>query len=168
MTHYAAMLRAVNVGGTGKMPSADLRRIGEACGFGEVRTFIASGNLLFTSPEPEREVQQRLAAELERYAATRIGLFVRTRAEMEQIVADNPFADEAPDRVVAYFMDVAPDQAILEGARGVKEERMALGHREIYIAYGEGMANSRLKLPAAPEGTARNMNSVARIAALLA
>ena len=49
MTAYVALLRAVNVSGTGKLPMADLKRMGEECGFENVRTFIASGNLLLTS-----------------------------------------------------------------------------------------------------------------------
>ena len=55
VTAYVALLRAVNVSGTGKLPMADLKAIGEACGFSNVRTFIASGNLLFESDDNEAE-----------------------------------------------------------------------------------------------------------------
>ena len=57
MTHFVAFLRAVNVAGTGKLPMADLRAMGEGCGFEEVRTFIASGNLLFAGDRSEAEVK---------------------------------------------------------------------------------------------------------------
>ena len=56
---------------------------------------------------------------------------------------------------------------MLDDARNVAGERMALGPRAIYVSYGEGIGSSKLKLPAVAAGTARNMNSVARIAALL-
>jgi uncharacterized protein (DUF1697 family) len=55
MTAYVALLRAVNVAGTGALPMAELRAMGEACGFATVRTFIASGNLLFESDRSEAE-----------------------------------------------------------------------------------------------------------------
>ena len=56
---------------------------------------------------------------------------------------------------------------MLDEARHVKDERMALGPRALYIAYGEGMGSSKLALPVFAVGTARNMNSVGKIAALL-
>jgi uncharacterized protein (DUF1697 family) len=87
---------------------------------------------------------------------------------MARVAADNPFAGEPGNRVVAHFMAVAPTQAMLDAATGQKDERMALGTREIYIFYGDGMGNSKLRLPALRDGTARNMNSVKKMAELLA
>ena len=62
MTAYVALIRAVNVSGTGKLPKEDLKAMGEACGFENCRTFINSGNLLFTSDLGEAEVKQRMEA----------------------------------------------------------------------------------------------------------
>jgi uncharacterized protein (DUF1697 family) len=87
---------------------------------------------------------------------------------MARVAADNPFANEPGSRVVAHFMAAAPTQAMLDAATGQKDERMALGAREIYIFYGDGMGNSKLRLPALRDGTARNMNSVKKMAELLA
>jgi uncharacterized protein (DUF1697 family) len=47
---------------------------------------------------------------------------------------------------------------------GQAAEEVALGTREIYVHYGEGMAKTKLKIPAAKCGTARNMNTVAKLA----
>ena len=69
---------------------------------------------------------------------------------------------------MAHFIDEKPVQAMLDEARDVEGERMALGPRLIYVSYGEGIGKTKLKLPAVKQGTARNMNSVARIADLLA
>ena len=168
MTAYAALIRAVNVSGTGKLPKDALKAMGEACGFGDVRTFIASGNLLFTSDLGEANVKQRLEAELERFFGKAVPAFVRTAAEMAKVVASNPFKGEQPNRVVACFIDETPVQTMIEQARGVADERLALGPRVIYVAYGNGMADSKLKAPAIGKGTARNMNSVKKIAELLA
>ena len=108
MTAYVALLRAVNVGGTGKLPMTTLVKMCEAAGFGEVRTYIASGNAIFNSRLKERKVKALL------------------------------------------------------------EERLALGTREIYIYYGDGMADTKLVIPAAKAGTARNMNTIAKLAAMAA
>lgn len=168
MTAYVALLRAVNVSGTGKLPMAELRRMGEACGFTSVRTFISSGNLLFCSDEAEAAVRARLEQAVERFFGRPVPIFVRSAAEVAELAAANPFTDDKPSRVMAHVIDEPPTPAMLTDARDVSGERMALGPRAIYVSYGEGIGSTRLKLPAVKGGTARNMNSVARMAALLA
>ncbi len=168
VTRYVAMLRAVNVTGTGKLPMAALKAIGEDCGFENVRTFIASGNLLFESVQGEKAVQRGIEERIETLFGKRIPVFVRSAAEMTQVAAGNPFGDDKPSRVMAHFIADPPTAAMVEAATGVNGERMALGPRAIYVSYGEGIGKTKLKLPAVREGTARNMNSVARIAAMLA
>ena len=168
VTSYVAMLRAVNVAGTGKLPMADLKAMGEACGFTNVRTFIASGNLLFDSDLGEAEVAQRVADKIEGFFGKPVPLFVRSAAEMATVAAGNPFADDKPSRVMAHFIAETPTAAMLAEARDVAGERMATGPRMIYVSYGEGIGKTRLKLPAVRQGTARNLNSVARMAELLA
>ena len=168
MTAYAALLRAVNVSGTGKLPMGDLKAMGEACGFDQCRTFIASGNLLFASDLGEADAQQRIASHIEEYFGKTVPVHVRSAAEMAEAVASNPFASEQGNRVVALFTGEKPAQAAIEAATGINGERIALGPRLIYICYGDGMADSKLKLPAMREGTARNMNSVGKMTELLA
>ncbi len=168
MTAYVALLRAMNVAGTGKLPMAELKRIGDDCGFASVRTFIASGNLLFDSDLAEAEVQARIEAKLETFFRKPVPVFVRTAAEMAATAAANPFDDDTPNRVMAHFITAEPVAAMLAEARDVVGERMALGPRAIFVSYGEGIGKTRLKLPAVKAGTARNMNSVAKMAAMLA
>ena len=168
MTAFVALLRAVNVSGTGKLPMSELKRIGEECGFGHVRTFIASGNLLFESELGEHDVTRKIEAKLEAFLGKRVPVFVRTAAELAETAAANPFTDDKLSRVMAHFIAEKPNQAMLDAARDVAGERMALGPRAIYVSYGEGIGKTRLKLPAVKHGTARNMNSVAKIAGLLA
>ena len=162
------MLRAVNVSGTGKLPMAELKAMGVGCGFANVRTFIASGNLLFDSDLFEAAVTQLVADKVEAFFGKPVPVLVRSAAEMEAVAAANPFADQPGNRVVAHFMAVAATQAMIDAATGQKDERLALGRRELYIFYGDGMGTSKLKLPAFKDGTARNMNSVAKMAELLA
>lgn len=168
LTSYVALLRAVNVGGTGKLPMRELKRLGEACGFRAVRTFIASGNLLFVSEASETEAGALIEQELEGHFGKRVPVFVRSGEEMAATAADNPFTDDKPSRVMAHFIAEPPVPAMIEAARDVAGERIALGPRCLYVSYGEGIGKTRLKLPAVKQGTARNLNSVARIAELLA
>ena len=168
MTAYVALVRAVNVSGTGKLLKEDLKAMGAACNFDDCRTFINSGNLLFTSELPEAEVRDRLGAKLSEHFGRPVGLFIRSVGEMAEAAARNPFADDKPSRVMAYFIDEKPVQAMVDEARDVQGERVALGPRLIYVSYGDGIGNSKLKLRATKHGTARNMNSVAKIAGLLA
>lgn len=166
MTAFVALLRAVNVGGTGKLPMTELKAIADDCGFGSARTFIASGNLVFTSDLSETEVVAMLEAKLEEFFGKRVPVFVRTAAEMAAIAAANPFGDDKPNRVSTTFLSEAPAPDLLDRATGIGNERMALGRREIYISYGDGIADSKLKVPGARSGTGRNTNTVAKLAAL--
>jgi len=168
MKAYVALLRAVNVSGTGKLPMSELKAMGEDCGFSAVRTLIASGNLLFKSEYAEPEVKQRVEQRIEKYFQKAVPVFVRSATEMAEVVDKNPFEDDKPSWVMAHFIDEQPTKAMLDGARDVTGERMALGPRLIYVSYGEGIGKTKLKLPAVKHGTARNMNTVAKIAELLA
>ena len=168
MTAYVALVRAVNVSGTGKLSKEELQAMGEACGFENARIFINSGNLLFTSDLAEATAKARLEEKLAMHFGKAFPVFVRSASEMAEAASRNPFGDDNPSRVMAHFIDEEPAQAMLDDARDVAGERLALGPRLIYVSYGEGIGKSKLKLPAVKQGTARNMNSVAKIADLLA
>jgi len=163
-----ALLRAVNVGGTGKLPMSELKAMCEELGFSEVRTYIASGNVVFASRKSEAAVKAALEKRLETYAGKPVGVLVRTAEEMAKVLADNPFPKLAPNRTMAVFLDRAPPADTLAGVRGQKDEKIKLGRREIYVHYGEGMGQSKLVIPAAKLGTARNMNTVAVLAKMAA
>ena len=165
MTSYVALLRAVNVGGR-KLLMTDLKRIGEEAGFNNPRTFIASGNLVFASGQSEADVSRLLESMLKTHMAAEVPVFVRTAAEMEQVAKANPFADEPGAKVAAIFLEAAPPDRSIEESRGITDERLALGRREIYVHYPSGMASSKLRLPSQIVGTARNMNTVAKLAEL--
>lgn len=165
MTAYVVLLRAVNVGGTGKLPMADLRAMCTDAGFGDVSTCIASGNVVLTADGTEDDVVAELGARLEAYAGRPVGVLVRTAAEVAAVLAANPFPDEPGNRTVAIFLPAPPPADALATVRNRTTEQVAVGAREIYVAYGEvGMGRSRLAIPAAAQGTARNMNTVAKLA----
>jgi uncharacterized protein (DUF1697 family) len=164
MPAYIALLRAVNVGGTGKLPMTELRAMCEAIGFANVRTYIASGNVVFTTAESEAAVKAAIEKALEAYAGKPIGVMVRTGAEMAAVVTANPFPAAAGNRTVAIFLDEPPRPHALAGVTGREDEEIVAGTREIYVHYPSGQGRSKLKIPAAKDGTARNMNTIATLA----
>lgn len=163
-TKYVALLRAVNVGGTGKLPMTELKSMCDASGFVNARTYIASGNVVFESKLAEAAVKAKLEKCLASYAGKPVEVLVRTGPEMAAVLAKNPFKSRAPNQTVAIFLDEPPPKDALKTITGQAEEEVALGAREIYVHYGAGMGRSKLKIPAAKRGTARNMNTVAKLA----
>ena len=163
MTAYVALLRAVNVGGR-KLAMADLKRIADEAGLKKAKTFIASGNLVFASDKSEAQVSNLLAQRIGEHMKADVPVLVRTAVEMAKVAKDNPFADRDGSRVAAYFLEEPPREDVLENARGVDDEELALRTREIYVHYPSGMAASKLRIPGMAGGTARNMNTVAKLA----
>lgn len=168
MTGYVALLRAVNVGGTGKLPMTVLAEMCEAAGFGHVRTYIASGNVVFRSDSTEDQVRSALEDRLCTYADKSVGVLVRTASEIADVLARNPFADSPGNRVAALFVDGPLPSDPLDGVTGAKSEQIGLGKRELFVLYPDGMATTRLRIPGEKHGTARNMNTVARLAQMAA
>ncbi|GLS43019.1 DUF1697 domain-containing protein [Methylobacterium brachythecii] len=167
MTRFVALLRAVNVGGTGKLAMADLARFCEEAGLEEVRTYIASGNVVFSSDKSAAEVKLALEERLLSHFGKRVGVVVRDAAEMAEVLARNPFPDHPASRVIAIFLDEATHPDMLSRVSGLADEEIRLGRREIYVRYLiAGMGQSKLRIPAAANGTARNMNTVAKLAAM--
>jgi uncharacterized protein (DUF1697 family) len=169
MPTYVALLRAVNVGGTGKLAMADLKAMCAAAGFTKVATYIASGNVVFEAKAPASKVKAALEKRLQAHAGKPIGVLVRTAQEMAAIVRSNPFPQSAPSRTVVILLDDPPPSDALAVIRGRADDEVRLGKREIYVAYGPaGIGRSKLKIPAAENGTARNINTVAKLAELAA
>jgi uncharacterized protein (DUF1697 family) len=163
MTRYVALLRAVNVGGTGKLPMADLRALCQDLGFTRIETYVASGNVVFESEAAASRVKSDLEARLLAFAGKSVGVVVRTAAEMRAILRANPFTDAEPNFTCAIFLYDKPPGDALDGVTGRRDEKLRLGGREIFVYYPSGMGRSKLKIPAAKAGTARNMNTIAKL-----
>ena len=166
MTAYVALLRGVNLLGVSSLKMADLRAIADELGLKSARTYIASGNLLFLSNRTEEPLRRALEKKLQAHMGKDVRVALRTAKEMAAVVEANPFKDAAGNRVQAFFMnDAPPDDLPLRNK--AEDERVATGEREVFVAYGEkGIGRSRLRIPAAEAGTARNMNTVAKLAEL--
>ncbi len=163
MASYVALLRAVNVGGTGKLPMADLKAMCVSLGFEQVQTYIASGNVVFQSSLSVAKIKKELEGKLHAYSGKPVGVHIRTATQMQAVRDSNPFPQAAPNRVLVNFLETPAAETMLADVTGQQDERIVLGLNEIYVHYGEGMAQSKLKIPACKSATARNMNTVAKL-----
>ena len=112
------------------------------------------------SPEPAAELEARLVE----YAGKPIGVVVRTAPEMRAVLKASPFPDAQANYTYAIFLDHPPPHDALDRATGRSDEKMSVGDKEIFVHYPSGMGRSKLKILAAKTGTARNMNTVAKLA----
>ena len=163
MPYYVGLLRAVNVGGTGKLPMVDLRAMCAEIGFTDAATYIASGNVVFSSELEAGPVKSALEARLAEYAGKGVPVMVRDAQEMKALFAANPFSDAPGNKAVVIFLDEPAPLDALDQADGGNGEQMALGIREIYVNYVNGQGTSKLRIPMATQGTARNMNTVRKL-----
>lgn len=160
MPLYTALLRAINVGGTGKLPMGELRALAERLGFTDVQTYIQSGNVIFRSRQSAAAVKRSLESALARRFGKPSKVLLRTREELRKIEATNPFPDAEPAKVLVLFLDSEPDKAFLDTVKPPGGERLVAGTREVYIHFPDGMGQSKLKIPFADLGTGRNLNTL--------
>lgn len=127
MPVYAALLRAVNVGGTGKLAMSELKAMCAAEGFAEVETYIASGNVVFSARPAAAKVKAGLEKRLAAYAGKPVGVIIRAADEMAEVLAANPFPKAAPNRTVAIFLDDPPPAEALRDIRGQRMKSSGSG-----------------------------------------
>jgi uncharacterized protein (DUF1697 family) len=164
MPAYIALLRALNLMGTRGLPMTELKSICEDLGFQSVRTWIASGNVVLQSRKSESAVKSTLEAALTKRMGRPVGVLVRTAPEIAAVLAANPFPENHNSKVMAIFLDAPPAVDALSTLKNQTNEELRLGLREIYVYYPDGQGQSRLIIPALKHGTARNMNTIARLA----
>jgi uncharacterized protein (DUF1697 family) len=173
------LLRAVNVGGHGALPMADLRAAATGLGHTDVATHLATGNLLLTpapgSPATADGLAARLTADLGERLGRPLALTVRTAAELDDVVAANPYPQAAADdpaHLVVVFLD---GPATADGAADLAaygRERATWRGREGYVHYPDGIGRSRvtagvLDRLAGRSGTGRNWRTVLALQARL-
>lgn len=170
MTIYVSMLRAVNVGGTSRIKMHALQRVYESMGFTDVRTLLASGNVVFRSRLKDRtQLVKRIMQEIERQLGLEVEVILRTLPELASIVDRGPVLSSRadPSKLVVMFLADVPaasaQAALLKWHKG--PEMVELRGPEIYLYYPNGIGRSKLsnavlenKLDTA--GTARNWNTL--------
>lgn len=166
MPTHIALIRAINVGGTGKLPMADLRALCEKIGFRDVRTYIQSGNVVFNARGSATAVKKTLEDALERQLKKRHTALVRSPAELEAIDSGNPYPKAPPNFTYVLFLDKAPPRGAIDGWKTPGGEQLTLRGREIFMHFPNGMGQSKLRIPFADLGTARNFNTIRALIAL--
>jgi uncharacterized protein (DUF1697 family) len=188
MRTHVALLRGINVVGRNKVSMAELREVVASLGYGDVSTYIQSGNVLFTPADAGADSLE-LAEELERAIAERLdvrpAVVVVDRGELRQVVRRNPFLDEAdPKRLHAVFLREAPDSHGVASvaaavdrahAKTSRDDARIIG-RTLYLWTPDGFARSILRAELSrggrhrtpmQAGTARNWTTVNTLVSLL-
>ncbi len=168
---YVALLRGVNVGGHRRVPMADLRGLCEGLGFGQVATYIQSGNIVFTSDHAVEEVGRRLEAAIAERFAFAVAVVVRSRAQLAAVAESHPFAGRQTDRAklhVVFFEKPPPPEAVAALMAGdTSSDEVTVQGREAFVHHPSGAGRSKLNLDLLGEGTARNWRSVTKLLELL-
>ena len=174
MPVFVTMLRGVNAGGN----PLKMDWLREACaelGFGDVRTYLQSGNLVLSSRLGADTVARKLKAKIDGRTRLPVPVVVRTAAEMEKIVTGNPFLKQKgidATKLHVTFLEqapVKPDTAKLDKLAGDRDE-YRLAKREVYlhcpINYGQSkLVNSAIE-KVLGIATTRNWNTVTTLAAM--
>jgi uncharacterized protein (DUF1697 family) len=171
-----ALLRGVNVGTAKRIAMADLRALVEGLGYGDVRTLLNSGNVVFTAP---KKSPGDAAQRIEQAIATRLGVTTRVMLlsgrELSEAVRGNPLRAIADDPSRLLFM-VFRDAKAMTPLRPLLEEpwapeTLALGRRVAYVWCANGLMESRLwkqvDRAARDAATARNMTTMTKLLALV-
>jgi uncharacterized protein (DUF1697 family) len=177
MDRHIALLRGINLGATRRVAMKDLRERLEAAGYEDVRTLLQSGNVVLGAAEAGATLERDLAAVLRDAFGIDIPIVVRTRDELAEVVARDPFAGRSldPKLYQVSFLSDEPEPTrvrALEDAVVAPEEVVVLG-REVYGWHPGGIARSDLaKLITAKrlgvEVTARNWSTIAKLLDLAA
>lgn len=177
MTTWIALLRGINVGGHKRVAMADLRDFLGSLGFEHPRTLLQSGNAVFgAATRSGVALERRLEEEAPKALGLETAFFVRDAKEWKAVVAQNPFGNEAegdPARLLVVFLRNEPAaKAVKDLDAAIKgRERVRVRGRHAYIYYPDGAGRSRLTNAVLERhlgtGTARNWNTVLKLAALV-
>jgi uncharacterized protein (DUF1697 family) len=173
---YAALLRGINVGGRTRVPMADLRALLGGLGYTGVATHLQSGNAVFTASGGAAALERAIARGIRDTFGLDVDCLVRNRAQIRAVVADNPLADAATDgsRMLAVFLSRQPSAALLteHDPAALDPGRIRVGDRVVYQWCPDGFRDAPGVGPFVEKrlgvrATARNWNTVTRLAAML-
>ena len=169
-----SLLRAVNVGSHNQVNMEKLRELHESLGFRNVKTYVQSGNVVFTANVKDLDkLRMRIEKAIEQTFSLQIDVVLRSAADLEAIVKGNPFAKRTgiePKSLVVHFLATEPDAEAREKITQVKvgPEEMHLVGRDLYIHYAAGQGTTKLtpvllQRTLKTLGTARNWNTVTKL-----
>jgi len=174
-TTYAALLRGINVGGSRKVPMADLRTLMEGLGHDGVRSYLQSGQAVFTADHGDEEsLAAELAGAIEERFGFAVDVIVRDHAYLRAVVENCPFPAaelEAKQLHVTYFSAPVDEDRYAEIDRAAYlPEDFRLGDRALYLYVPDGLGRSKLaehlskpRLNKGVIATSRNWNTVVKL-----
>ena len=143
-----ALLRGINLAGARRVGMAALRDLLTGHGYGDVRTYLQSGNVVLTSTAPPERLARELEGQIGKGFGIDVQVLVRTRAELAAVVARNPLGDVADDpaRDQVSFLAAEPDPEVVRAlaAEDVAPERFVVVGRELYAWHPGGVGRSPL------------------------
>ena len=149
------------------LPMKDLAGLCTKLGFGNVRTYIQSGNVVFASRLSRTRVLDSLEKALAAHMGKKVDVILRDAAELEQVLKANPFPDAHPSRVAVAFCSAPVQKALFDAVVIPGNEQVVAGRQEVYIHYPDGMGQSKLKFPKIDGvATVRNINTVTKLVAM--
>jgi uncharacterized protein (DUF1697 family) len=170
MATWIALLRGIG-GGIRPLPMRDLTAALEGIGLTNVRTYIQSGNVVFSSAKSAA----RLAGEIERCIEKKFGFhsrtFVLSVGELQRAAAGNPFpqANEVPQSLHLFFLAKPAKAAQLDAMNEIKtkSEQFVLTNKVLYFYAPQGFGISKLGAKAGRllgvDTTARNRRTVGKL-----
>jgi uncharacterized protein (DUF1697 family) len=176
MTTYVALLRGINVGGNNMVAMADLRALLTRLGLQDVKTVLQSGNVVFRArTQPTAKLEAQLERELAKGLGVTCDIHVRTADEWQAMVKANPYAAEArrdPGHMHVTCFKTPLDKAKVKMVQGeiTGREVLTADGRHLYTVFPDGMGTSKatpLVARRLPGGTARNWNTVLKLATLV-
>ena len=173
---FALLLRGVNVGRGNSLPMATLRAMLEELGCSDVATYVQSGNAVFRTTLAGSELAAAIEGRLAEHMGRPVPTALRTGAELDAVIAGNPFAGVATNgsSLCVTFLSVTPEPAELAALRDRDwaPDLLHVATTEIYSWYPDGQGRSRLatelaRLPVRGAATTRNWNTVTKLRELL-
>lgn len=145
---HVALLRGINVGTAKRISMGDLRGVMTGLGYGDVRTLLNSGNVVFSAPRRSGDQARRIQKEIETRLGVTSRVTVLTAAELDVAVRGNTLLNVAthPSRLLVGALATRDDRARLEPLTRKRWglERLALGERVCYLWCPDGIIKSRL------------------------
>jgi Uncharacterized protein conserved in bacteria len=179
MAVYIALLRGINVGGKNMIKMADLRKMFESLGYGSVKTYIQSGNVVFKSDEKEDLLRLKIEAGIKKTFDINLTVILRTAVELQTALDGCPFSKkeiqeaESPDYETLYLALLPnvplPEKLAILDTYGATEDQYKIIGRDIYLLFHQSIRDSKLAgnlNRLGVESTVRNFKTINKLAEL--